>query len=1048
MIQINKQVILDNVNLFVENETYIVNVTYNLQGNTYNMPANVTLKIGKNGGFVNGTLVGNNTTIDADDNQIFGLGDNLTLNLRGTYNIGCLKPQWFGTKAEGKTDSTTSIQHTIDQAYYIQKEVYFKAGVYLVFRAIFVYDGIKLRGDGIYNTVLKSPFGKSTEAKAYVNQSKGAKKTVTDYDSQSFLDWDYSIGHNRFYLGDGNVGYYDSDRDSNPNHPLYYPRPTSAGEALDEWNEWNTARTKIQNQGRFIGATGREGYADGLIKCSQLPGLFYPSRGESGYKAKRPGGIVHTGVRNVKISDMQINTNSSDRGKDSGINFKYKATSIPVAIRDTYDSSVLNCCFESLYIFGCGRDGISATRAVDFTIINCYIRQCAEIGINLDGVTSIFITGCYCNSCLTAGYKLNGVNYSVLSGCASDYCGISYNIRNCRAITLNSCGSEATRLQLVQAPDHDEGEIEHQDLNYVGRSFLLRSCLGVTLNSCYAMAAHTHDNIYAVHDAEEDIYDTGWETNTFVYINESSNVTINNCYWKAFRRVRSAPYRNADNIKCNYQGGTYDPSQPGSRYWQMQNYMPGQIYDVRSDNNKNKTTIVCNRTELEERKELEIRWGNLDIYDPGIVPNPNGYSTAGKCISGRDNKGGWYYTDDGENYPITLETFEVIFPINGKHSNNTRMYWWEWRNSLKLVRIKTDDNLIEGGYTNGASGYRDIAQVQDDDDTTVINLSDFTQEQLAACTIDIVNDYSNTSFIDGSKSYFGYGELWKENLRKLDLIHKFFTPIPAHVRNSLTGHRTIMNTNDYKNIPTVVAKSSVAIVGNIDRPIGEEEQWVIDNELFEESDFTAGNILSLLYPDSLQNKIKTLFGIYNKDGEDIFSISNDSTAMLNAKGFKFLSPTSAHTSDIKKLSSSASTTSIINKINALIDRLTDHGFVIPEEVPTEIVIRALDTDYTATDTEITINFQITSLASALYLMGASYSSNNTSPTARDHNHVDAANVEENDGIYTGTVTITKNQSQIRYIRLYYQLTNTAAESARIYSETYLWSGTTLTLYNG
>ena len=66
------------------------------------------------------------------------------------------------------------------------------------------------------------------------------KKYNTATDAKNCPTLDLKNGHNRFYLGDGAVGYYDGDRDKNKNHPLYYPNDNS-----EEWKQWDKERTKI-----------------------------------------------------------------------------------------------------------------------------------------------------------------------------------------------------------------------------------------------------------------------------------------------------------------------------------------------------------------------------------------------------------------------------------------------------------------------------------------------------------------------------------------------------------------------------------------------------------------------------------------------------------------------------------------------------------------------------------------------------------------------------------------------------------------------------------
>lgn len=987
------------------NTTYVIHNTFDLDGKTIMLPTNIVLQFGNNGGFINGTIVGDNTTINTDLKQIF----DTTLSLQGSFSNGYLNPIWFGA-ATGNVDSTEAIQHVIDLCYNLGKQVYISSGTYYIVRSLFVYDGIYIKGDGIYNTILKTPFAKSAEAINNVNSSKGKYKTATITDAL-VPEFDYTIGHNRFYVGDGQVGFYDSDRDTNPNHPLYYPY-----DGTSAWTAWNNERSTIQNQGRFIGKTGREGYGYGLIKGSQNPNLFYEN-----YTDKKPyyrTGHIWSGVRNLKFEGIQINTNSSDRGKDSAINLEYDASTIPSSIRETCDSSVLNCSFENLYLFSIGNSGIRATRAVDFSIVNCYIRQCSEYGIYLNGVTSISISGCYANSCLESGYYLKGVNYSTISACAADSCAIGYNLKNCSGITLTSCGAEATRYQVAS-----EGEDEDP---YKGRAFSITNCKGITLTSCYAMASHLKmDNITATElDAIEGFSDSEWEKNRHVFINESVDVSIIDPYFKSFQRIRSTPFRDSNNIKVNYKGGIYDATKSGSRYWEIHNYMVGAQYEIRGESSKHKVTIIASQTEEQLNSSNQIRTNNLDILDPGTVDNPLGYNTAGKTISGNDGNGGWYTTDGMQ---ITFTNFEFIFPSNGTKAGLSRNAFWVWRNSLILIRKHTDETL--NSHSN-YFGYLDLIPFNENNPISWNNVSN----QLKLCTIDIVNDYSDGDFIDGSSDYFAYGKLFYESAyNPIAYKPKIMTPIPAHVRTGYFGTRTIINSNSYDNLPNVVNKATMCIVGN-----SSKEEIIVDNSQKQEA-VDAGNVLSLMTPEDLSNVNKTLFGVYDLKGTQYFAINSNPSGILQSRGKSFISSESTALSEITTLSDSATTTQIINKINSIINRLQIHGFIVQQNTTSNITFTFNDSDIKHNeDNSISLRFTIESNM-PLYSIGAAYSKTNDSPTY-SNNHVNANEyldtvVSGNSYLYNMIVTIPRNDTTtLVYVRFYAYNSSTIGASTRVYSE--------------
>lgn len=1028
------------------NRTYLIDSVIDFKGATVFVGENTVFVFNNRGGFINGTLVGNASTIDAKPVQIFSI--NFTLS--GYWTNSKLIPQWYGAIGNNKIDCTDAIQKTIDVCYNINKKCYIPSGKYIITRSLFVYDGINLEGDGIYNTILKTPFGKSIQAKAYVDSSKGGKNTITDYHYQPFIDIDYSIGHNRFYIGDGNVGYYDSDRDTNPNHPLYWPDDGS-----DEWDKWITERATIQNQGRFVGKTGREGYGGGLIKCSQTPNIYYPSKGETGYNPQRPGGHVHSGVRNVTIYNLQINTNSSDRGKDSAINFKYKANTIPSAIRETYDSSVLNCKFESLYLFSIGKDALSGYRAVDWIVANVYMRQCAENGLNIEGVTSVFVTGCYANSCIINGYKFKGVNYSTLASCAADSCGVGYNLNKCLGLALDSCGAEAFKFQPVS--DESEEEVELH-----GRGFQIVNCKGVTVNSPYTMASHFKDPDQTSLSVEEgdETFDSDYLQSRHVFISNSQDISINNPYFKSFQRIRTAPYRDANNNKCDYQGGTYNPTTYGSKYWQVQNYLVGAQYEVKGESSTHKITIVASRTEEELAKESEIRTENIDILDPGIVENPllaDGYSTAGKTISGRDGNGGWTYLENGVTKKLSLSNFEFVFPINGTTIDKARNYFWAWRNSLILVRVKADDQLlgdltseygssVAARFINKVSGYLDILNEGEEySDSDHVTWSEVSSTDLDKFKVDILDGTSYSKLIDGDDKYYGIGKLFHEDLSVPTYKPKIFTPIPGHVRTNVIGCRTILNNNNYKNLPSVFSKAALGIVGNKDRL---EESESVNPSIIPTSELVAGDILSLLNLNSINSEVaRNLFGIYKLDGSKIFGISDENRGFIEHRGHKILSVKDSDITNISKLSNSAVLADVIAKVNSILDRLEVQGLMEEASEPSEdITFSILNT--TSGDTSLVISYKIIS-EQTIYDVGAAYSGTNTNPTT-NQNSVYAENQSSSGNEYTGTLTIPRNNSSnIRYIKMFVELAATHGSSTREYdTKVYLWSGNNVTEYTG
>ena len=918
-----------------------------------------------------------------------------------------LNVKTFGAVGDGKTDDTDAIQSAIDSAYYTSKKVHIPAGVYVITRALFVFDGTYIQGDGMNNTILKSAFGKNSVAKSYINRDKVSYNTVTNAGSMPVLDTEN--GHNRFYLGNGVVGYYDADRHTNPNHPLYWPNDGST-----KWRTWNDERNNIEQKGEWVGRTGREGYSNGLILCSQNPELYHTDdKTSSSYDKTRPGGRIFTGVRNVSICDLQINTNSTDRSRDTAINFNYATNGIPSAIRETYDSSVLNIYLKGLYLFSIGGSGIRMTRAVDTTIHNCYIRQCSQYGIRMEGVTSINITGCYANGCMEGGYVLKGCNYSAITASAADSCSIGYNLQNCSGVSLVSCGAEATRYQKAE-------EIGEEDL-YKGRAYCVKDSRGISLMSCYAMTSHPKVYSDDIIDMTDDEIDPNWLKSRHVLVMQSQDVQICYFHFKSFERVRSAPFRNANGDKVNYEGGLYNDKEAGSRYWQIQNYMVGAQFEIRGGD-ESSVRIISAEDKDTLAKTSEDRCNNLDILDPGTVPNPllnEGYDTAGKTLSGDDGNGGWTITSaDGEVARVEFENFEFLFPANATKTHGERSKFWAWRSSLILLRRNTDKTLES--YSNHY-GYIDIlgqGKVSEGVDWAAA-MAD--ADTFKTYVIDIVKDYSKTSFIDGDKSFFGYGRFaWHQLDAPVAFEPSIFTPIPALVRDRAEGTRVSINTNTLEGFPGVVNKASVSVIGNKRVEATEDMEAIV-----------PGTVFAVMSQESTQDiGDKSIFYCTNISGNEFFSVYA-AGKRLGVMGRRIISTDSNHYSDIKRLQEDGSATSaaLANKINSLIDRLAAHGFIIEEPVSDEVVFSLQDVK--ANETSFSLTFEIKA-EKALYDAGVAYSSSKTSPAYGD-NRVSAVGPVSD--VYTAEVPRSTSNPE-RYIRLFANTQQGGGNSTRLYSGSY------------
>lgn len=816
--------------------------------------------------------------------------------------------EYFGAVNSEEIDSTYAIQKTLDISFNEKFSVKIPKGTFIVTRSLYVPKGVSMKGEGKEISILKTPFRKKPShypvgsidrdkaviALANVESSKGYYSSITSNFSKTL---DLVNGHNQFYLGDGLIGYYDSDRHTNSSHPLYYPDPGVGGNGKTAWNKWKSELDEIELKGRWVGTTGRENYGLGLLKSTDNPTIRHSSNPSdtTNYVRERHGCRLHCGTRYVTLQDFKIQTNTSDRGKDSGVNFNYDRTLLKGDLSG-YDSSCLGIVLENIYNYEIGGDGFSVYRAVNNSIKNCISQRVAGRGFRINGVTSTHIDSCYANGCLEAGYDFKGVHYSSLTACAADSCSKAYTFYDCSSITLNGCGAEAAKALYDSAYLSND---ETQYPIYPGRSFSIRYSDGITLLNCYASTTR-------VTQSEVEEAGTLPSSTRHIRIDNSTNIIVQNPVLKSYIRWRTTPLRDSSNVKVGNR-----------RVWEFQNRLVDAVFETRGDNST--VFLNTNSKNSDILKGNANRTNNIDLLDPGLVPHPDGHITAGKTIKGTDGNGGWL----NGAIPVNINDFEILYPI--KNKNGTWDKYWNWRESLIPIRINNDTSLhplLE--LENGEFGFLDVLV------NTPVTWSTVSQSDMNKFSLNITRDMDKTSWIDGGDNFFSYATMnytnpsseTDENGEVINNTNLTFIPIMGNVnarsyKSETDGMRTVYNGSEYNG--NNIASSAHGFIGN--KKSDNTFNPIIANYLpMDRSLIPNGDYPLEVYVDSTGYPMLKFYGtdtgiIGRADGVD-----NKRMLSFNATA----------RAKITKLASdgSATLTQCVNRTNNLIDRLRAHGLII------------------------------------------------------------------------------------------------------------------------
>lgn len=209
----------DDFSFYSSDTIYLIKYNFDFGNKTITLPENSILCF-EGGSFSNVTLKGSNTTIQAQNYEIF---KNVTLT--GTWDTADFYVEWFGAKGDGVNDDTTSIQKALDVVLSVTLPFHITVHLFKTYR---ITDTLNIHAE----TTLKGNFIGSymnyakTQYKCIVADFSDTKKWVVQSSNLKNSAYNANIGKNP--VDSGTIKYQEAIRiedvkieSSNTNNPVF-----------------------------------------------------------------------------------------------------------------------------------------------------------------------------------------------------------------------------------------------------------------------------------------------------------------------------------------------------------------------------------------------------------------------------------------------------------------------------------------------------------------------------------------------------------------------------------------------------------------------------------------------------------------------------------------------------------------------------------------------------------------------------------------------------------------------------------------------------------